>query len=49
MSTDMLHLPAWIVHTRGVQYVMETAQYTPKFYIYTPNNYFHKNVCFLAK
>ena len=36
-------------NTRGVQYVMETAQYTPKFYIYTPNNYFHKNVCFLAE
>ena len=35
--------------TRGVQYVMKTAQYIPKFYIYTLNNYFHLKVCFLAK
>ena len=27
--------------TRGVQYVMKTAQYIPKFYIYTLHNYFH--------
>ena len=27
--------------TRGVQYVMKTAQYIPKFCIYTLNNYFH--------
>ena len=26
--------------TRGVQYVMKTAQYIPKFYIYTLRNYF---------
>ena len=26
--------------TRGVQYVMKTAQYIPKFYIYTLHNYF---------
>ena len=30
----------WI-DTRGVQYVMKTAQYIPKFYIYTLNSYFH--------
>ena len=35
--------------TRGVQYVMETAQYITKFYIYRLYNYFYKNVCFLAK
>ena len=35
--------------TRGVQYVMKSAQYIPKFYIYTLHNYFHKKVCFLAK
>ena len=28
-------------NTRGVQYVMKTAQYIPKFYIYTHHNYFH--------
>ena len=28
-------------HTRGVQYVMKTAQYIPKFYIYTLHNYFY--------
>ena len=28
-------------NTRGVQYVMKTAQYIPKFYIYTLHNYFH--------
>ena len=38
-----------LLYTRGVQYVMETAQYIPKFYINTLYNYFHKNVCFLAK
>ena len=27
--------------TRGVQYVMKTAQYIPKFYINTIHNYFH--------
>ena len=27
--------------TRGVQYVMKTAQYIPKFYIVTVHNYFH--------
>ena len=26
--------------TRGVQYVMKTARYIPKFYIYTLHNYF---------
>ena len=35
--------------TRGVQYVMETAQYISKSYIYTLFNCFHKHVCFLAK
>ena len=35
--------------TRGVQYVMKTAQYIPKFYIYTLHNYFYLNICFLAK
>ena len=29
------------LYTRGVQYVMKTAQYIPKFYIYTLHNYFH--------
>ena len=29
------------IHTRGVQYVMKTAQYIQKFYIYTLHNYFH--------
>ena len=28
-------------HTRGVQYVMKTAQYIPKVYIHTLHNYFH--------
>ena len=28
-------------HMRGVQYVMKTAQYIPKFYIYTLHNYFY--------
>ena len=28
-------------YTRGVQYVMKTAQYISKFYIYTLHNYFH--------
>ena len=37
------------VLTRGVQYVMKTAQYIPKFYIYTLRNYFNLKVCFLAK
>ena len=27
--------------TRGIQYVMKTAQYIPKFYIYTLHNFFH--------
>ena len=36
-------------YTRGVQYVMKTAQYIPKFYIYTLRNYFNLKVCFLAK
>ena len=27
--------------TRGVQYVMKTAQYIPKFYIYTLHKYCH--------
>ena len=35
--------------TRGVQYVMKTAQYIPKFYINTLRNYFNLKVCFLAK
>ena len=35
--------------TRGVQYVMKTAQYFQKFYIYTLRNYFNLKVCFLAK
>ena len=34
--------------TRGVQYVMKTARYIPKFYIYTLHDCFHENVCFLA-
>ena len=29
-----------IYDTRGVQYIMKTAQYIPKFYIYTLHNYF---------
>ena len=29
------------MHTRGVHYVMKTAQYIPKFYIYTLHNNFH--------
>ena len=37
------------IYTRGVQYVMKTAQYIPKFYIYTLRNYFNLKVCFLAK
>ena len=37
------------IHTMGVQYVMKTAHYIPKFYIYTLHNYFHQTVCFLAK
>ena len=35
--------------TMDVQYVMKTAQYIPKFYIYTLHNYFNQKVCFLAK
>ena len=35
--------------TRGVQYVMKTAQYIPKFYLYTLHNYFYQKICFLAK
>ena len=35
--------------TRGVQYVIKTAQYIPQFYIYILHNYFHSKVCFLAK
>ena len=35
-------------NTRGVQYVMKTAQYIPKFYIYTLCNNFNLKVCFLA-
>ena len=27
--------------TRGVQYVMKTAKYIPKFYMYTLHNYFY--------
>ena len=27
--------------TRGIQYVMKTAQYIQKFYIYTLHNYFN--------
>ena len=38
-----------LVSTRGVQYVMKTAQYIPNFNIYTLHNYFHLKVCFLAK
>ena len=34
---------------RGVQYVIKTAQYITKFYIYTLHNYIHLKVCFLAK
>ena len=37
------------IYTRGVQYVMKTAQYIPKFYIYRLRNYFNLKVCFLAK
>ena len=37
------------VTTRGVQYVMKTAQYIPKVYIYTLYNYFYLKICFLAK
>ena len=29
-----------LIYTRGVQYVMKTAQYIPKFYIYTLHKYF---------
>ena len=40
----------WIFYyTRGVQYVMKTAQYIPKFYIFTLRSYFDLKVCFLAK
>ena len=42
-------LDLYVDCTRGVQYVMKTAQYIPKFYIYTLHNYFYLNVCFLAK
>ena len=35
--------------TRGVQYVMKTAQYVTKFYIYTLHNYFYLKICFLTK
>ena len=38
-----------ILLTRGVQYVMKTAQYIPKYYIYTLCNFFNLKVCFLAK
>ena len=38
-----------LVNTRGVQYVMKTAQYIPKFNIYTLRNYLNLKVCFLAK
>ena len=30
-----------IAGTSGVQYVRKTAQYIPKFYIYTLNNYYY--------
>ena len=37
---NFFHIFAVCKHTRGVQYVMKTAQYIPKFYIYTLQNYF---------
>ena len=42
-------IPVVTQSTRGVQYVMKTALYIPKFYIYTLRNYFNLKVCFLAK
>ena len=43
------NLGAYCAITRGVQYVMKTAQYIPKFYIYTLRNNFNLKVCFLNK
>ena len=48
-TLETLHLDISTVLTRGVQYVMKTAQYIPKFYIYTLHNYFYLKICFLAK
>ena len=31
----------FLIDTRGVQYVLKTAQYIPKFYIYTFHKYFY--------
>ena len=48
--TDMLDTLGWtpdhfiqvlLPYTSGVQYVMKTAQYIPKIYIYTLHNCFH--------
>ena len=36
-----IFLKKMMVNTRGVQYVMKTAQYIPMFYIYTLPNYIH--------
>ena len=36
-----MYLDLYVDSTRGVQYVMKTAQYIPKFYIYTLHNYFY--------
>ena len=51
-SDIVLVLSVFRIHcmcTRGVQYVMKTAQYIPKFYIYAPRNYFNLKVCFMVK
>ena len=42
----IVHLPCLVVYLSkvrggGGQYVMKTAQYGPKFYIYTLHNYFY--------
>ena len=36
LTKERLHF-----NTRGVQYVLKTTQYIPKFYIYTLHIYFH--------
>ena len=48
-SRSNLRPNAFKLNTRGVQYVMKTAQYILKFYIYTLHDYFYSKVCFLAK
>ena len=42
LDGDVPRSPSYGVYTRGVQYVMKTAQYIPNFYIYTLYNYFIK-------